>query len=175
MQMIIITIGNLMSDYFENKFISPHSLLFLLFFWIALLLFGVSFWQYKEPDSVKGLIFYVSFAVLMIIITYREIEQAKKRIYDRNLLSITPSSFQIDNKNLLLVSDKKFLRLSNLTFWAILILLIPSVISLVYSLINGRVEYNDFIFLVFGLFLIESIFKDIKLIKQRIKQRIIVG
>ena len=170
MQMIIITMVNLMSDYFENKFISPHSLLFLLFFWIALLLFGVSFWQYKEPDSVKGLVFYVSFTVLMIIITYREIEQAKKRIYDKKLLYVnsTLSHLQDQNDQLLRNSNEKFLKLSKFTIYAIVILLIPSAFLMTYNMINGITESNHFVFVAIGLFIMNSVSKDIKLIKQRI-------
>lgn len=168
--MIIITMVNLMSDYFENKFISPHSLLFLLFFWIALLLFGVSFWQYKEPDSVKGLVFYVSFTVLMIIITYREIEQAKKRIYDKKLLYVnsTLSHLQDQNDQLLRNSNEKFLKLSKFTIYAIVILLIPSAFLMTYNMINGITESNHFVFVAIGLFIMNSVSKDIKLIKQRI-------
>lgn len=168
--MIIITMVNLMSDYFENKFISPHSLLFLLFFWIALLLFGVSFWQYKEPDSVKGLVFYVSFTVLMIIITYREIEQAKKRIYDKKLLYVnsTLSHLHDQNDQLLRNSNEKFLKLSKFTIYAIVILLIPSAFLMTYNMINGITESNHFVFVAIGLFIMNSVSKDIKLIKQRI-------
>lgn len=159
-----------MSDYTANKFLSPHSLLFLLFFWIALLLFGISFWQYKEPDSVKGLIFYVSFAVLMIIITYREIEQAKKRIYDKKLLYINNplSHLQDQNDQLLRNSDEKFLKLSKFTIYAIVILLIPSAVLITYNMIKGIKESNHFVFIAMGLFIMNAVSKDIKLIKQRI-------
>lgn len=157
-----------MSDYFANKFISPYLLMFLLFFWVALLLFGVYSWEYDGPSSLVGFVYYVSFITLIIIITYREIQQAKKRIYDKKLLSVTRSAFQIENNSLLVASDEKFLRLSNFTFWAISMLLIPSAILFAYNMVNGIEEYDGFLFLVFGLFLMSYIFKDIQLIKQRI-------
>ena len=91
-----------MSDYFANKFISPYLLTFLLCFWIALLLFGVYFWEYHEPGSLEGFFRYVSTIVLMIVITYREIQQGKKRIHDKKLLSVTHCSSQIDSSSLLL-------------------------------------------------------------------------
>ena len=157
-----------MSDYFANKFISPYLLIFLLFFWVALLLFGVYFWKYDGTSSLVGFVYYVSFIVSMIIVTYREVQQAKKRIYDKKLILVTRSSFQIENNSLLLASDEKFLRLSTFTFWAISILLIPSAILLVYSMINGTVESDSFLFLFLGLILMGYISKDIQLIKQRI-------
>ena len=157
-----------MSGYFANKFISPYLLMFLLFFWVALLLFGVYFWEYDGTSSLVGFVYYVSFMVSMIIVTYREVQQAKKRIYDKKLLLVTRSSFQIENNSSLLASDKKFLKLSTFTFWAISMLLIPSAILFAYNMVNGIEEYDGFLFLVFGLFLMSYIFKDIQLIRQRI-------
>ena len=164
-----------MTTPFSKRFIPPSLLSCLLFFWIGMLLFGIYFWEYKESGSLVSFFDYVSFMFLMIIITYREIQRGKKRIHDKNLLSAQTSSLQLQAEidRLLLISDKKFLKISNFTFYAMLIIL-NSLMSLhIGSVIIGKIESGSLIFLAHILYFSYYIFKDIKLTKQRMQERIL--
>lgn len=144
-----------------------------LFFWIAVAIFGICFWEYDKPRSLIVFFYFLSASILFIIVTYRERKQEKKRIYDDSLLSANTSSLQLNSENnqLLLVSDKQFLKLSTFTFYAILILLIFSVGLSIYDFINGEIEYGNLAFIFLEVFFMSYIFENIKQIEQRIYDR----
>ncbi|MGP4788628.1 hypothetical protein ACTXGJ_05795 [Psychrobacter sp. 1Y11] len=144
-----------------------------LFFWIGVAMFGIYFWEYDEPESLTSFLYFLSTCALFIIVSYRERQLEKKRLYDNDLLSVNTFSAQPDKENeqLLLISDKDFLRLSTFTFYAILILLIFSVGFLLYHYINGDIDYGILVVVYLELFSMYSIHKSIKQIKQCIYDR----
>lgn len=144
-----------------------------LFFWIAVAIFGICFWEYDKPRSLIAFFYFLSASVLFIIVTYRERQREKKRIYDDRLLSVNTSSLHLnlENNQLLLVSDKEFLKLSTFTFYAILILLIFSIGLSSYDFINGEIEYSNLAFIFLEVFFMSYIFENIKQIEQRIYDR----
>lgn len=139
-----------------------------LFFWIGVTIFGIYFWEYDDSESLVSFLYFLSTGILFILVSYRERQLEKKRIYDSNLLSANSFSAQLneENEQLILVSDKDFLRLSIFTFYAILILLVFSVGLLLYGYINDDIEYGVLIFVYLELFFMHSIYKNIKQIKQ---------
>lgn len=141
-----------------------------LFFWIGVTIFGIYFWEYDDSESLISFLYFLSAGILLILVSYRERQLEKKRIYDNNLLSVNSFSTQLnaENEHLILVSNKKFLKLSTFIFYAILILLILSVGLILYGYINGNIEYRVFVFIYLELFFMHSIHKNSKQIKQRI-------
>lgn len=139
-----------------------------LFFWIGVTIFGIYFWEYDDSESLVSFLYFLSTGILFILVSYRERQLEKKRIYDSNLLSANSFSAQLneENEQLILVSDKDFLRLSIFTFYAILILLVFSVGLLLYGYINDDIEYGVLVFVYLELFFMHSIYKNIKQIKQ---------
>ena len=139
-----------------------------LFFWIGVTIFGIYFWEYDDSESLVSFLYFLSTGILFILVSYRERQLEKKRIYDNNLLSSNSFSAQLneENEQLILVSDKDFLRLSIFTFYAILILLVFSVGLLLYGYINDDIEYGVLVFVYLELFFMHSIYKNIKQIKQ---------
>lgn len=162
-----------MTTHSTKKSRSFYVLTAALFFWIGVAIFGIYFWEYYESGSLVSFLYFLSTCILFIIVSYRERQLEKKRIYDNNLLSVNIFSAQLnkENEQLILVSDKDFLRLSTFTFCAILILLIFSVGLLIYDYINGDIEYGVLAFVYLQLFFMHSIHKNIKQIKQCIYDR----
>lgn len=157
-----------MKTLYTKKSRSFYVLTAALFFWIGVTIFGIYFWEYDDSESLVSFLYFLSTGILFILVSYRERQLEKKRIYDSNLLSANSFSAQLneENEQLILVSDKDFLRLSIFTFYAILILLVFSVGLLLYGYINDDIEYGVLVFVYLELFFMHSIYKNIKQIKQ---------
>ena len=163
----------LVTIYPTKKSRSFYVLTAALLFWIGVAMFGIYFWEYDKPKSLTSFVYFLCACTFFIIVSYRERQLEKKRLYNNNLLSVSISSSQLyeENKHLLLVSDKGFLRVSTFTFYAILILLICTVGFLLYDYLHSDIEYSVLVFVYLELFSMYSIHKNIKQIKQCIYDR----
>lgn len=162
-----------MKIYPTKKSRSFYVLTVALLFWIGVAIFGIYFWEYDKPESLVSFLYFLFTCILFIIVSYRERQLEKKRIYDNSLLSVNILSAQMneENEQLLLVSDKDFLRLSTFTFYAISILLMLSVGLVLYDYINSVIDYSVLAFVYLELFFMYSIYKNIKQIEQYIDGR----